>query len=191
MDPKTISLVMIFFLVIDIFGCQTTDEIKIESEPISEIENLGAPDIVIAIPQEINLKTAILFGNINNKIINPKSVSLEKLIKANEKFELANYANQNSKTAKQEIYIMMAQASVMSSLEKYYKEYFIDTVIFKEKEFFNFLKTIVPYTSSTDEELRVLFDITDNIIAEIQKEKLENDNTKSIFIKPSLLNDDL
>ena len=196
MNPRTFSLIMIFFLLIALFSCVTDlkDPVEIKGEPISEIENLDAPDIVIEIPIDANLTTARLFGNTTDKIINPKSVSIERLIKANEKFEIANKANNVAREAKREIYITMAQASVIASLEKYHKEYLPDTVIFKEEDFFIFLKTQPAYTNKTGDELRLLFDITDNIIAEIQKENAQKGKQKTesqpITNKPSIFDFD-
>ena len=116
------------------------------------------------------LDQALLVGSAIKPIVNPKSVSMQKLLDNNELYQEAQEAKALDLQAKYSIILEKAKESVTKRVRDYAKKNSILS-IFEEVVFFKSLKLLPDFKDKTDEELRKLFDITDDILRAEREEK--------------------
>lgn len=139
--------------------------------PSASEENNDDNGIVID-TQDPNLIKALLVGDGNMSITNPRTVSFEKLLANNKDYQNALKADKERKPAKFSIYEVWATQHVMRLIREYASKNNFH-FIFKEEPFFQFLRTIPDFEHKTDAELRKQFDITDKIIEYEKKKEVE------------------
>jgi hypothetical protein len=103
-------------------------------------------------------------------IVNPKSVSLAKLLDNNEYQKEARKSVKENMPGRFSIYQTKASDQILRLILEYAKVKEIKFII-KEEFLFKLLREKPEFKDKTDEELRKQFDITDDIIAYDKKKK--------------------
>lgn len=139
-------------------------------------KKISRNDIVITLADQ-DLKESIIIGDITKPLINPKSVSIDKLLKHNEYYHLALEADDDELLAASMIYLDKANEQIITLIKDYAQKNNIQ-LLFKEEAFFPALKKSPDWRKKTNKELKQLFDITDDIISYGQKKKEELEKKK-------------
>lgn len=127
-------------------------------------------NLTFTIKKDSTLEKALIVGDPTKPIVNPKSVSLTRLLENNELYQEALEAEAENLEARYDIAMETANASVRKQVELYAQKNNIQTV-FQESVFFEFLRLIPDFKNKTDQELRSSFDITDNVLRAQEKQQ--------------------
>ena len=144
---------------------------------ISQVSANNKSELTFTIRKGSALANALIVGTHFKPIVNPRSISTEWLLTENEFYKEAQEAKKLGLQAKYFIAMEQAKGLITRQVIDYAKKNEIASV-FEEVPFFQFLRTLPDFKDKTDEELKKLFDITDDIL---RAEKEEKDKIKKKF----------
>ena len=148
-DRKPIILIILIFILFLFIA-------KASSKPASN-------DMIFKVKKGSILEKALIIGDLTKDIVNPKSVSIPRLLENNEFYQDALAAKKEGMEAGYLIALEKANTTIKKQVEVYAKKNNIQFV-FQESVFFEFLRLIPNFKDKTNKELRVVFDITNDIL---------------------------